>query len=68
MFSFSTAVGGPDNVSAQKAFLEEKGRYSACDVIILSLPNQPVGVGVVLKHIVIGAEGFGFDFWARTGR
>ena len=41
---FSTAMVGPDNVSAQKAFLEENGcnacRYSACDVIILSQTGQ----------------------------
>ena len=41
---FSTAVAGQDNVSAQKAFLEENGcnacRYSACDVIILSQTGQ----------------------------
>ena len=29
-------------------------------------PNRLVGV--VVKHIAIGAGGFGFDFWARTGR
>ena len=29
-------------------------------------PNRPVGGGV--KHIAIGAGGFGFDFWAGTGR
>ena len=38
------------HVSAQKAFLEENGcnadRYSACNVIILSGPIQPVGVVV----------------------
>ena len=28
-------------------------------------PNWPVGV--VVKHIAIGAGGFGFDFWAGTG-
>ena len=37
---FSTAMIGQDNVSAQKAFLEENGRnacrYSACGIIILS--------------------------------
>ena len=37
---FSSAMAGQDNVSAQKAFLEENGcnacRYSACDVTILS--------------------------------
>ena len=41
---FSTAMAGQDNVSAQKAFLEENGcnacRYSACDVIILSQTGQ----------------------------
>ena len=41
---FSTAMAGQDNVSAQKAFLEESGcnacRYSACDVIILSQTGQ----------------------------
>ena len=62
---FSTAMAEQDNVSAQKAFLEEHGcnasRYSACNVIILSQTGQ---VGV--KHI--GAGGFGFDFWAGTGR
>ena len=29
-------------------------------------PNRPVGV--VVKHIAIGAGGFGFDFWVGTGR
>ena len=67
---FSTAMGGQDNVSAQKAFLEESGcnacRYYACDVNNFE-PNLPVGV--VVKHIAIGAGGFGwFDFWAGTGR
>ena len=42
----STAMAGQDNVSAQKAFLEENGcnagRYSACDVIILSQTDQLV--------------------------
>ena len=37
---FSTAMAGQDNVSALKALLEENGcnagRYSACDVMILS--------------------------------
>ena len=37
---FSTAMAGQDNASALKTFLEENGcnagRYSACDVIILS--------------------------------
>ena len=37
---FSLAMAGQDNVSAQQAFLEENscnaGRYSDCDVIILS--------------------------------
>ena len=37
---FSTAMTGQDNVSAQKAFLEESGcnacRYYACDIIISS--------------------------------
>ena len=41
---FSTAMAGQDNVSTQKAFLEENGcnacRYSACDVIILSQTEQ----------------------------
>ena len=41
---FSTAKAGQDNVSAQKAFLEENGcnacEYSACDVIILSQTGQ----------------------------
>ena len=41
---FSTAMDGQDNVSAQKAFLEENGcnagSYSACDVIILSQTGQ----------------------------
>ena len=40
----STAMAEQDNVSAQKAFLEENGcnagRYSACDVIILSQTSQ----------------------------
>ena len=29
-------------------------------------PNRPVGV--VVKHIAIGAEGVGFNFWAGTDR
>ena len=29
-------------------------------------PNRPAGV--VVKHIAIGTVGFGFDFWAGTGR
>ena len=41
---FSTAMAGQDNVSEQKALLEENGcnacRYSACDVIILSQTGQ----------------------------
>ena len=41
---FSTAMAGQDNVSAQKALLEENGcnacRYSAGDVIILSQTGQ----------------------------
>ena len=40
----STAMAGQNNVSAQKAFLEENGwnagRCSACDVIILSQTGQ----------------------------
>ena len=40
----STAMAGQDNVSAQKAFLEENGcnacRYSAYGVIILSQTGQ----------------------------
>ena len=40
LFSFSTAMAGQNNVSAQKAFLEENGcnagGSSACDVIISS--------------------------------
>ena len=40
----STAMAGQDNVSAQKAFLEENGcnacTYSACEVIILSQTGQ----------------------------
>ena len=67
---FLSATAGQDNVSAQKAFLEENGcnagRCSACDVIILTKPNQPVGV--VVKDIAIGAGGFGFDFSAGTNR
>ena len=66
---FSTAMARRDNVSAQKAFMEENGcnacRYSACDVINFK-PNRTVGV--VVKHIAIGAGDFGFDFWAGTGR
>ena len=62
-------MAGKDNVSAQKAFFEENGcnagRYSASDIIILSKPNQPNGV--VVKDIAIGAEGFGFNFWAGAG-
>ena len=42
--SFSTVMAGQDNVSVQKAFLEENGcnacRYSASDVIILSQSGQ----------------------------
>ena len=41
---FSTTMAGQDNVSVQKAFLEENGcnacRYSAYDVIILSHTGQ----------------------------
>ena len=41
---FATAMAAQDNVSAQKAFLEESGcnacRYSACDVIIMSQTGQ----------------------------
>ena len=29
-------------------------------------PNRPVGV--MVKHIAIGAGGFGFDFWASPSR
>ena len=43
---FSTAMAGQDNVSAQKALLEENGcnagKYSACDVMILSQTGQLV--------------------------
>ena len=57
-------MAGPDNVSAPMTLLEENGcnagSCSACDVIILSWPNQPVGA--VVKDIAIGAGGFGFDF------
>ena len=63
---FSTAMAGQDNVLALKAFSVENGcnagRYSACDVNFE--PNRLDGV--VVKHI--GAGGFGFDFWAGTGR
>ena len=41
---FSTAMAGQDNISVQKALLEENGcnagRYSACDVMILSQTGQ----------------------------
>ena len=41
---FSTAMAGQDNVSAQKAFLEENGcnagRCYACDVMILSQTDE----------------------------
>ena len=46
---FSTAIkAGQHKVPAQEVFLEENGcnvgGCSACDVITLSKPNQPVGV------------------------
>ena len=57
-------MAGQDKVPAQQAFLEENGcsagRYSACDVIILSEPNRPADV--VVKDIAIGAGSFEFDF------
>ena len=65
------ATAGQDNVSARKAFLEENG-CNACRYTVFRLrchnfePNRQVGV--VVKHIAIGAGGFGFDFWAGTDR
>ena len=46
---FSRAImAAQNNVPAQKVLLEKNGcnagKCSACDVIILSKPNQPVGV------------------------
>ena len=56
---FSTAMAGQDNVSAGIL-----GRFRLrCHNFE---PNRPVGV--VVKHIAIGAGGFGFDFWAGTDR
>ena len=64
---FSTAMAGQDNVSAQKAFLEEN-RCNAGRWFRLRCHDFESNrlVGVVLKHI--GAGGFGFDFLAGTGR
>ena len=57
---FSTAIAGQDNVSAQKAFLEENGMQIFRLRCHNFEPNPPVVV--VVKHTAIGAGGFGFDF------
>ena len=62
-------MAGQDNVSAQKAFLEDNGcnlqRRQLFPLRCHDFESNRL-VGVVVKYI--GAGGFGLDFWAGTGR
>ena len=66
---FSTAMAGRDSVVSAEGILG-KERLQRMQILRMRChnfePNRPVGV--MVKHIAIGAGGFGFDFWAGTCR
>ena len=67
---FSTTMVGQDNVSAQRHSWKE--RLQRRQILRMRChnfeQNRPIGVGLMVKHIAIGAGGFGFDFWPSTDR